>query len=83
MHYDHQGFPSLHDKDDTQSHVASESHSSAKISALPSPEDFVGNKVSRKKKSRAPREDDFLLSIQNLEHEQDDSHHLNHVGQDR
>ena len=56
VHCCHQDLPSLHEKDDTQSHVEPESRSSAKRSGLTLPKELFGNKVSRQKKDCVPRE---------------------------
>ena len=79
-HNDHQDFLSLHDKVGTLSHVAPENRSGTKRSGLSSPEDFLGKKVSHKKKYRAPRENDSLFGASNLEHKQHGNHR---AGQDR
>ena len=73
----------MHAKADAQSHVTPASRSSAKHSGLTLPKDLFCNKVSRQKKAHTPREDDSLVSIQNLECKQDDNNHHNHVGQAR
>ena len=70
----------MHDKGESLSHATPENRSGIKHSGLPSPEDLFGKKVSHRKKTHAPREDDFVFGTDNLEHEQCDNLH---VGQDR